>query len=43
MSREDAKAGMALLKEERRRQEREREIELDPSQIDRSGGERNGP
>jgi hypothetical protein len=39
----DAQAAMSLLKEERWRLEREREIKLDPSQIERSGGERNGP
>ncbi len=43
MDRADAKAAMALLRQERERQRREHEIELDRSQIERSGGERNGP
>jgi len=34
---------MALLRQERDRQRAQREIALDPSQVERSGGERNGP
>ena len=46
MDRADAKAAMALLRQERERQQRERDskvINLDPAAIERSGGERNGP
>src|SRR5207247_4439867 len=39
--RRDAKAALALLRQERERQERERVIELDPSAIER-GGEKEG-
>ena len=41
--RADAKAAMALLRQEKERQRAQREIALDPSKIERSGGERNGP
>ena len=44
--RADAKAAMSLLRQERERLQKERDskvISLDPSQIERSGGERNGP
>ena len=43
MDRQDAKAAMSLLRQERDRLREEREITLDPSQIARSSGERNGP
>jgi hypothetical protein len=43
MDRADAKAAMALLHQEKERQRAQREIALDPSQIERSGGEGKGP